>query len=164
MGRMVRLNRTRIDYFEIFQQMIKEYNEGVIDKDEFFRRLIAFARDLKEEDSRKIREGLTEEELAVFDLITKPDMKLTKKEEAMVKNVAKDLLETLKNEKLVIDWRKFQATRASVRVAIRDSLRKLPEKYTEDIFQKKWDAVYQHIFESYYGQGRSIYAEVGPAF
>lgn len=163
LGRMVRLNRTRIDYFEIFQQMIKEYNEGVIDKEEFFRRLIEFARNLKVEDSRKIREGLTEEELAVFDLITKPDMKLTKKEEASVKKVAKELLETLKNEKLVIDWRKFQATRASVRVAIRDSLRSLPDKYTDDIFQKKCDTVYQHIFESYYGQGRSIYAEApGP--
>ncbi len=160
LGKMVGLNRTRIDYFEIFQQMIKEYNEGVIDKEEFFRRLIEFARELKEEDSRKIREGLTEEELAVFDLITKPDMKLSKKEEATVKKVAKELLETLKTEKLVIDWRKFQATRASVRVAIRDSLRRLPDKYTEEIFQKKWDVVYQHIFESYYGEGRSVYATI----
>ena len=47
------------------KKAIKEYNEGVIDKDEFFRRLIEFARNLKEEDSRKIREGLTEEELRI---------------------------------------------------------------------------------------------------
>jgi len=162
LAKMVRLNKTRIDYFQVFQQMSKWYNEGIIDKEEFFHQLISLAQGLKWEDSRKIREGLTEEELAVFDLITKPNMKLTKKEKATVKKVAKDLLETLKNEKLVIDWRKFQATRASVRVAIKDALQRLPDKYTDDIFQKKVDVVYQHIFESYYGQGRSVYAEAGP--
>ncbi len=161
LDRMVRLNKSRIDYFERFQQMIEEYNSGVIDKEEFFRRLLEFAKELKDEDARSIREGLSEEVLDVFDLITKPDMKLTKAEKATVKKVAHDLLETLKNEKLVLDWRKFQATRASVRVAIRDGLQGLPSKFTQGIFQQKWDAVYQHVFESYFGEGRSAYTTAG---
>ncbi len=36
----------------------------------------------------------------------------------------------------------------------------LPEAYTPDLFQKKVEAVYQHIFDSYYGAGRGIY-EIG---
>jgi len=104
-----------------------------------------------------IEGGQVKEELAIFDLITKPDMKLTKKEEATVKKVSHDLLGTLKKEKFVLGWRKFQATRASVRVYIKQTLDQLPEKFTKDIFQHKCDAVYQHVFESYYGQGRSAY-------
>jgi len=161
LARMVRLNKTRIDYFERFQQMIKEYNDGLIDKEEFFRRLLEFARELKNEDARKMREGLTEEELAVFDLIKRPYMKLNKKEEASVKKIAHDLLETLKNEKLVLDWRKHQTTRAGVRVCIEDTLDGLPGGFTREIYRQKCDVVYQHVFESYYGYGKSVYA-AGP--
>ncbi|MBW4557345.1 MAG: DUF3387 domain-containing protein [Trichormus sp. ATA11-4-KO1] len=36
-------------------------------------------------------QNLTEEELAIFDLLTKPEIKLTKQEEQEVKQVAKEL-------------------------------------------------------------------------
>jgi type I restriction enzyme R subunit len=42
--------------------------------------------------------------LAIFDLLTKPEIKLTKAE----KREAKQLLETLKREKLVLDWKRRQ--------------------------------------------------------
>ena len=155
--RMVRLNKTRTDYLERFQRMIDEYNAGAINIEEFFKKLIDFARELKDEETRGIKENLSEEELAVFDLIIKPDMKLNRKDEIRVKKVAKDLLEALKAEKLVLDWRKHQATRAAVRVAIEEKMEGLPEFFTKEIFQRKCDVVYQHIFESYYGQRRSIY-------
>ncbi len=28
------------------------------------------------------------------------------------------------------------------------------------MFEKKWKAVYQHVFESYYGEGKSAYTEI----
>jgi type I restriction enzyme R subunit len=155
--RMVRLNKTRADYLERFQRMIDEYNAGAINIEEFFKKLIEFARELKDEEARSMREQLSEEELAVFDLIIKPDMKLSSKDEVLAKKVARDLLNILKKEKLVLDWRKRQANRAAVRVAIEEKLDQLPEIFTKEIFQKKCDAVYQHVFESYYGHGRSIY-------
>ncbi len=77
--RMVRLNRTRMDYMERFQKMIDEYNSGSVNIEEFFRRLMEFANNLTQEDQRAVGENLTEEELAIFDLLTKPAMKLTKK-------------------------------------------------------------------------------------
>ncbi len=156
--RMVRLNKTRVDFLEKFQRMIDEYNQGAANLEEFFERLLNFTRELQEEEKRGISEGLSEEELAVFDLITKPDMKLSKKEEAQVKKIARELLETLKREKLVLDWRKTQATRAAVRVVIEDKLDELPEVFTKEIYAQKCNTVYQHIFESYYGEGRSVYA------
>ena len=158
--KMVRLNKTRVDYLEKFQQMIDEYNQGAANLEEFFERLLKFVKELQEEEKRGVSEGLSEEELAVFDLITKPGMKLTKKEEGQVKSIARELLETLKREKLVLDWRKTQATRAAVRVAVEDKLDELPVVFTRDIYTQKCNTVYQHIFESYYGEGRSVYAVV----
>jgi len=156
--KMVRLNKTRVDYLEKFQKMIDEYNQGAANLEEFFERLIKFVTELREEEKRGVSEGLSEEELAVFDLITKPDVKLTKKEEGQVKKVARELLETLRREKLVLDWRKTQATRAAVRVVVEDKLDELPEIFTREIYTQKCNVVYQHIFESYYGEGRSVYA------
>jgi type I restriction enzyme R subunit len=156
--KMVRLNKTRVDYLEKFQQMIDEYNQGAANLEEFFERLLKFVKELQEEEKRGVSEGLSEEELAVFDLITKPEMKLTKKEEGQVKSIARELLETLKRERLVLDWRKTQATRASVRVTVEDKLDELPVVFTREIYTQKCNAVYQHIFESYYGEGRSVYA------
>jgi type I restriction enzyme R subunit len=86
-------------------------------------------------------------------------MSLTDKEKEEVKRIARDLLETLKREKLVLDWRKRQQARASVRVAVEEELDQLPDAYTVDIYRSKCDLVYQHIYDHYYGQGRSVYAE-----
>ncbi len=68
-------------------------------------------------------------------------------------------MEKLKNEKLVLDWRKRQQSRAQVRLTIEDVLDKgLPGIYIPELYQKKCDAVYQHVYESYYGAGKSVYA------
>lgn len=154
---MVRLNRTRINYLETFQRMIDDYNAGSSNVEGFFRNLIQFAQTLENEDKRAISQRLTEEELAISDLLTKPDVTLTQPEEKEVKQVAKQLLETLKREKLVLDWRKRQQTKASVEVTIKEVLDRLPESYSPEIYQQKCADVYQHIYESYSGQGRSIY-------
>ncbi|MBU1209492.1 MAG: type I restriction endonuclease subunit R [Proteobacteria bacterium] len=156
--KMVRLNKTRVDYLEKFQRMIDDYNQGAVNVEEFFDRLLKFVKELQEEEKRGVSEGLSEEELAVFDLITKPDMKLKKAEVRQVKKVARELLETLKREKFVLDWRKTQARRAAVMVTVMDKLNELPEVFTRDIYTQKCNTVYQHIFESYYGEGRSVYA------
>ncbi len=158
---MIRLNKTRTDYQEKLQRLIDEYNSGSLNIDLYFRELVKIAQDLNEEDQRAVSEGLSEEELALFDLLTKPQISLTEKEKAEVKRVSRDLLSTLKKEKLVLDWRKRQQARASVRVAVEEKLDELPEAYAEDIYWTKVDAVYQHVYDSYYGQGKGIYAEAG---
>ena len=154
---MVRLNRTRINYLETFQRMINEYNAGSSNVESFFGDLIQFARTLEAEDQRAIAQNLSEEELAIFDLLTKPNFDLSQPEEKEVKQVAKELLATLKREKLVLDWRKRQQTKAAVEVTIKEILDRLPESYSVEMYQQKCDDVYQHIYESYAGQGTSIY-------
>lgn len=159
--RLIRLNKSRIDYMGKFQQMIDEYNAGSMNVEEFFRELMAFAKTLNEEEKRGIAEELTEEELAMFDLLTKPEPKLTKKQEVEVKKVARELLETLKKEKLVLDWRKKQQSRAAVRLSVEQMLDRLPELYTPELYRQKCEVVYQHVYDSYYGQGRGVYMILG---
>ena len=157
LSEMVRLNRTRMDYQKRFEQIIAEYNEGAMDPDGWFEQLIAFANELIEEDRRTITEQLTEEQLAVFDLLTQPTLELTEAEKDKVKAISKQLLETLKEGKLVLDWRKRQQSRAVVKLTVLQNLRELRECYTREMYDQKREAVYQHIYESYHGNGNSIY-------
>lgn len=156
---MVRLNKSRVNYLEKFQKLIDDYNSGSHNVEAFFKKLVEFAQGLNAEEKRGIAENLTEEELAIFDLLTKPEMTLSKKEEKEVKKVAHDILEALQREKLVLDWRKRQQSRAAVRQSIEVILDEgLPGIYTKELFQHKCDVVYQHVYDSYFGQGLSIYA------
>ncbi len=156
--RMARLNRTRLDYKQTFEEMIEAYNAGALNAQAVFDQLLAFAQDLNKEERRAIAEQLSEEELAIFDLLTRPSVTLNVKETASVKKVASTLLATLKKEKLVLDWRKRQVSRAAVRVCIAQALDKLPPAYGPELYRDKCDQVYQHVYESYFGEDTSIYS------
>jgi len=145
---MLQLNKSRVDYASKFEGLIADYNKGGKDVDTFFVELISFARSLSEEEQRGVSENLSEEEIAIFDLLTRPNIKLNKKEREQVKQVAKELLETLKAERVVLDWRKQQKTRAAVRVAIFDALEQLPEPFTKELYSQKCELVYQHVYEA----------------
>jgi len=154
---MVRLNKSRMNYLERFQHMIDEYNAGAANVDMFYANLLTFIQTLSEEEQRGMVEHLSEEELAIFDLLTRPTIELSPTDKTQVKQVAHDLLEALKQGKLVLDWRKKQQARAAVQVTIADTLDRLPSVYTAELYQQKCDQVYQYIYESYFGQGHSIY-------
>ena len=129
-----------------------------INVDEWFEQLIALARELKAEEKRAFAEQLSEEELALFDLLTQPEIDLNEAEREEVKAISKKLLIKLKQEKLVLDWRNTQQARAGVKVTINNILEALPECYTDAMYDQKREAVYQHIYESYHGDGDSIYS------
>ncbi|MBW6518163.1 MAG: type I restriction endonuclease subunit R [ANME-2 cluster archaeon] len=158
LAQLIRLNKSRMDYLEKFQEMIDEYNSGSHNVEFFFTKLMAFAQEINAEEKRGIAEKLSEEELAIFDLLTRPEITLNEKEESQVKKVAQKLLETLKDEMLVLDWRKRQQSRAAVFVSIEETLDLLPRIYTPEVYQNKCDVVYQHVYDSYFGQGQSVYA------
>jgi type I restriction enzyme R subunit len=156
---MVRINRTRMDYLEKFQAMIDAYNAGSLNAEEFFKQLVAFAQSLNKEEQRGVGEQLNEEELALFDLLTKPRIEMSNADRDKVKSTARELLRTLKEGKLVLDWRKRQQARAEVRVTIEKMLdHGLPRAYTPELFEQKTTAVFQHVYDAYYGAGRSVYA------
>ena len=76
-----------------------------------------------------------------------------------MKAVARSLLQTLKDEKLVLDWTKKEQGRGAVRQAIEVTLdRGLLEAYDEALFNRKCDTLYRHIFDAYQAGREGIYA------
>ncbi len=153
--RLIQRNPLRTDFQEHYEKIIEEYNK---EKDrqnieDTFEALLKFVQELDEEESRAVREGLDEETLAIYDLLTKSDLK--PKEIQKIKKVAKELLKTLK-ERLTNMYR-FQdkeTTRDAVKVLIRDFLwdenTGLPvEHYTQSDVYKKAEAVFYHVFRAY---------------
>jgi type I restriction enzyme R subunit len=153
---MVHLNKARGDLLEKFKKLIEEYNKGM-DVDTFFEKLVVFVKELTEEEQRGVAEQLSEEELAIFDILTKPTPDLPTKEKKEVKKVARRLLKTLKEAKLVLDWRKKLKTRADVYATVKTVLDELPRTYTPELYQEKCDRVYRHVYDSYQGEGKSVY-------
>ena len=158
---MIRLNASRYDFLDRFQKMIEEYNSGALSIEQFYAGLVSLTKDLSEEEQRHLRENVSIEELAVFDILTRPGPELDSKEADAIKKVCKDLLAKLKTELLVLAWRNKRTTRAAVRVEIEKMLDSgLPEKYTTELFEAKCGALFQHVLEKYPDQGTSVYGEV----
>jgi type I restriction enzyme R subunit len=85
--------------------LIDRYNTGSMDIEQLFDELMRFVRDLDEEERRHVRENLTEEELTIFDILSKPELTLSKAQEVGVKKIARELLSKLKRERLILDCR-----------------------------------------------------------
>ncbi len=107
------------------------------------------SRSLTVEESRNVREQLTDQELVVFDLLTRPGPDLSSAERDEVKKVVRQLLGRLQKI-LTVDWQKTAQARARVRDAIEDELdHGLPRNYTPDVFKAKAGAVFQHVYERF---------------
>jgi hypothetical protein len=159
--RRVQLNRTRADYLEKFQALIDSYNSGSRNIEEIFRELLALSNVLTEEQTRHVREHMSEEELTIFDILTRPSPELTTEERDEVKKVAHLLLERL-NALLVLDWRQRASTRAQVRLQIEDTLDQgLPRAYSKELYEQKCTVLFEHMYESYMGDGNSVYTQNG---
>jgi type I restriction enzyme, R subunit len=144
-------NPTRADFLERLNDLIDRYNAGSMDLERLFEELTAFARALDEEEQRHVRENLSEDELAIFDILTRPEPKLTQPEEVKVKKIARHLLEKLKREKFILDWRLREAAKADVRETIRTELDELPEAYERMLWEEKVERTYQFVFEHFPG-------------
>lgn len=151
-------NPTRYELVERIEQLISDYNAGSVNIDEYLRRLIELSKTLTREEERAVSEGMSEAELALFDLLTKPDPVLTNEERDKVKGSAKKLLEHLQ-DKLVQDWRRKASATNDVNSTIRRVLDvSLPETpYTVDVFAAKCQLVYDHVLTAYGDHGESVY-------
>ena len=155
LGRLLAENPLRTDFQRHYEAIVAEYNreKDRVTIERTFEALLKLVEELEEEESRAVREGLDEESLAVFDLLKKPD--LSGAEIRRIKQVAVELLRTLKAEKLRVDqWRDKESTRDAVQVAIHDFLWSdetgLPaDGYSEDDVAVISDNVFRHVFRAY---------------
>ena len=148
-------NPTYIDLAERVRQLIDDYNTGTLNANELMNRLGSVHANLDEYEERFVQEGLSEEELAIFDLLSKPVPEHSDKEQKQVKLAAQKLLEHI-TDKLVLDWHKKQAQRSTVKTEIRTVLdSELPDVYERTVFDEKCSAIYDHIYKAYHDDGTS---------
>lgn len=158
MENLVRLNKTRADFAEKFEELIASYNAGSRNIEQLFEELMSLSQNLTDEQHRHVRENMTEEELVIFDILTRPAPELSADERAELKKVARELLTKLK-QLLVLNWRQKSTARSQLKLTIEDVLDTgLPRAYSPDLYQQKCSEVFEHVFESYPERDQGVYA------
>jgi type I restriction enzyme R subunit len=153
--KMMGANATRIDFAQRLQEIVDSYNSGGSSTENYYDDLVRFTQEMKEEDERHVREGLSEDELELFDMLKKE--KMTEAETQKAKLAAKSLLHRLLEEHpkvLVQDWFKDSQSQKAVRSAVEKVLdENLPETYDRVMFKEKCDNLFELILD-YASSGR----------
>lgn len=158
---LMRLNKTRADFAEKFEELIENYNNGSRNIEQLCDDLLQLSRSLSDEQQRHVRENMTEEELVIFDILTRPAPELSTAERAEVKKIARELLTRIK-QLLVLNWRQKASARSQIRLAIEDVLDTgLPRAYDKPTYQQKCSVLFEHVYENYPERDSGVYAMSG---
>ncbi len=148
--KMINKNCTRIKFSERFKNIVDRYNAGGSKTEDDYEQLVKLIEELQTEQKRAEVEGLSEEELEVYDLLVK-GKKLTKAEEQKVKLAAKNLYKKLSEKKaalMVVDWYKDGQPTEKVKTAIQESLNiDLPDCYDKESFNAKTALLLNHFID-----------------
>ncbi len=149
LAKMLAQNPLRMDYYKKYQEIIADYNR---EKDRAtveatFAQLVALAATLDTEQRRAAEEGLSDDELALFDLLFRDN--ITKADRERLKQASRSLLSSLeKLLKPIQDWTQKTATQAEVKVFILDQLyESLPRPpFTDEDIEHVSDSVYNFVW------------------
>ena len=150
LAQMLGHNPTRMDYYKKYQEIIADYNreKDRVTVEETFAKLVDLARSLDAEQRRAAEEGLSDDELALFDLLFKED--ISKADRERLKQASKALLASLRELlRPIHDWTQNTATQAEVKVFILDNLwEALPrppfsDEETEEVANRVYEYVWQ---------------------
>ncbi len=148
---LLQANPTRTDFQAHYEKIVSDYNDekNRVTIEHTFDALVKLIEDLNVEKKRAVREGLSNEEtLALYDLLTKPD--LTAKDIKKLKAVATGLHEILSAEVArVQDFYAKQATRDAIKIRIHDYLYDekigLPKSFELHEIEEKTEVVFAHV-------------------
>ena len=129
-----RKNLTQADKFsEMLDARLAQYLQGLLSNEEVIQELLKMARELKAHAEQASELGLTEEEQAFYDALTRPRAVRDFYENETLVAMAKELTEALRSSK-TIDWRQKESARANMRRMVRRLLKKYkyPPEEQED--------------------------------
>ena len=123
-------------FSEIIQETMNRYLNGMLTNEEVIQELLKIARDIAQAKSEGEELGLTEEELAFYDALTKPQAIKDFYENDELIAITKELTETLRKNK-TIDWTKRESARAKMRMLIKRLLKqhRYPPEGMDDAVQ-----------------------------
>ena len=132
-----RTNLVKSEKFsEIIQETMNKYLNGMLTNEEVIEELLNMARQISAADKEGEKLGLTADELAFYDALTKPAAIKDFYENEELVAITKELTETLRRNRTV-DWQKRDSARASMRMMVKRLLKKhrYPPEGMEDAVQ-----------------------------
>jgi len=150
LAQMLARNPMRMDFYRKYQEIIADYNreKDRVTVEETFAQLVALASGLDAEERRAAAEGLSDDELALFDLLFRES--IGKADRERLKQASRALLASLRDLlRPMHDWTQNTATQAEVQVFILDNLgQSLPrppfsDEETEAVASRVYDYVWQ---------------------
>ena len=123
-------------FSEIMQRSINAYLNGMLTNEEVIEEMLKLAKQIAEANKDGEQLGLTADELAFYDALTKPQAIKDFYENEELIAITKELTETLRRNK-TIDWQKRESARAKMRMLIKKLLKKhkYPPEGMEDAVQ-----------------------------
>ena len=123
-------------FSEIIQRSLNAYLNGMLTNEEVIAELMKLAKEIAKASKEGDSLGLTPEELAFYDALTKPQAVKDFYENSELIAITKELTETLRKNR-TIDWQKKDSARARMRMMIKRLLKshKYPPEGMEDAVQ-----------------------------
>lgn len=110
-------------FSDIIQRTINSYLNGMLSNEEVIQELLNLAKQIKLAKEAGNQLGLTDEEMAFYDALTKPEAIHDFYHNDELINLTKELTETLRKSKTV-DWQKKKSARARMRMIVKKLLKK----------------------------------------
>ena len=123
-------------FSEIMQRSINAYLNGMLTNEEVIEEMLKLAKQIVAAQKEGDKLGLTADELAFYDALTKPQAIKDFYENDELIAITKELADTLRKNK-TIDWQKRESARAKMRMLIKKLLKKhkYPPEGMEDAVQ-----------------------------
>ena len=123
-------------FSEIMQRSINAYLNGMLTNEEVIEEMLKLAKQIASAQKEGDQLGLTADELAFYDALTKPQAIKDFYENDELIAITKELADTLRKNK-TIDWQKRESARAKMRMLIKKLLKKhkYPPEGMEDAVQ-----------------------------
>ena len=120
-------------FSEIIQAIMNRYLNGMLTNEQVIEELLSLAKQISEAQKEGTDLGLTPEEVAFYDALTKPQAVKDFYENDELVAITKELTETLRKNK-TIDWQRRENARAKMRMLIKKLLKKhkYPPEGVED--------------------------------
>lgn len=110
-------------FSEILQKTMNHYLNGMLTNEQVIEEMLNLARQIRNAQKEGTKLGLTAEELAFYDALTKPQAIKDFYENGELIAITKELADTLRKNR-TIDWQKRDSARAKMRMLIKRLLRR----------------------------------------
>lgn len=145
-------------FSEILQKTMNHYLNGMLTNEQVIEEMLNLARQIRNAQKEGTKLGLTAEELAFYDALTKPQAIKDFYENSELIAITKELADTLRKNR-TIDWQKRDSARAKMRMLIKRLLRR--HRYPPEGME---DAVKTVMTQCELWADNSDMEEKGPAY